>query len=330
MTNSVSLHEWIRVIDTEYLTSFIQAGGASVKFAVTPDDLRPELYTTVARRCGELDCLFATISATETRVHMPQDLFFKLADQIDWRLTARRMILKLAGEQGYRVRDIDARVAENVFDAIGRANDLDSRFVLGAIRPAIQNQVFKNTKMAKDFRVCMSHLCLQEDTHGGYDGQPLIDWLTGRNMRISGVRPFSIYSGINRTTARYFIESALYWIRHAGYSGTVVMLDSSRVTEARNPRDGLRYYTRPMTIEHYELLREFIDSIDRLTATLLIVVANNAFLDDGGERRSRGYGIYQALRTRVMDDVRDRNRVNPIAALVRLAPEEVAPEEVAP
>ena len=71
-------------------------------------------------------------------------------------------------------------------------------------------------------------------------------------------------------------------------------------------------------MEHYELLREFIDGVDRLTSTALVVVTNSDFLDDSGDRRSRGYGIYEALRTRVMDDVRDRNRVNPVASLVRL------------
>ena len=59
--------------------------------------------------------------------------------------------------------------------------------------------------------------------------------------------------------------------------------------------------------------------MDRLAGTLLIVVANSDFDDDTNERRSRGFGIYQALRTRVMNDVHDRNRLNPVASLVRLS-----------
>ena len=101
----------------------------------------------------------------------------------------------------------------------------------------------------------------------------------------------------------------------------MILFDNSRVTVARNPKDGLRYYTRPMAMEHYELLREFIDGADRLAGTLLVVVTNGEFIDDSGDRRSRGYGIYQALRTRVMEDVRDRNLVNPVASLVRLSQE---------
>lgn len=88
---------------------------------------------------------------------------------------------------------------------------------------------------------------------------------------------------------------------------------------ARNPRDGLRYYTRAMTVDHYELLREFIDGVDRLAGTLLVVATGDAFLDDEAGRGSRGFGIYEALKTRVMNDVRDRRLLNPVAALVRLS-----------
>jgi len=55
--------------------------------------------------------------------------------------------------------------------------------------------------------------------------------------------------------------------------------------------------------------------VDRLAAALMVVVTNNDFID---EESARGWRIYSALQTRIMDDVRDRNLVNPVAALVRL------------
>ena len=94
------------------------------------------------------------------------------------------------------------------------------------------------------------------------------------------------------------------------------MLDNTRVTLARNPRDGKRYYTRPMTMDHYELLREFVDSVDRLNGMLMVVTTNPDFVD---EDHPRSYAIYQALQTRIMNDVRDKNLANPIASLVRLS-----------
>ena len=324
MANTIPLGDWLSVLDDEYLSTFIRDGGASVKFAVTPEDLKPELYEKVKMRCRDLDYVFVELDAAkiEMRAHMPQDIFFELSKQIDWRLLARQLVLRLAADAGYRVEGIDARAAGDVFDSIASANDLDEpHFVLRELRPLLANSVPKNPRMARDFRTAMTHLCLNSGDlamDSEQESHPLVEWLTGRNTRLGNVRPYYIYTAINRNTARYFIESALHWVHYVGCAGTVILLDNSRVTLARRPKppDGKRYYTKAMTMEHYELLREFIDDVDRLSGTLLIVTTNYEFLD---EQSARGYGIYQALRTRIMDDVRDRTLVNPVASLVRLS-----------
>ena len=315
MSNTIPIQEWLRFIDSEYLSTFIRDGGASVKFAVTPEQKKPELYSALKARCQELDYIFVELDAITSRVHMPQDIFFALARQIDWRLLARRMVLQLAEERGFNVNEIDLTDdSENIFRALGLANNLDARFILQDIRRAIETRVYKNQQMARDFKVAMTHLCTNMGS--GESTQPLLDWLTGVNTRIGNVRTFYIRTSINRTTARHFIESAMYWVRHVGFAGTVVLLDNTRVTVGRNPKDEKRYYTRAMTIDHYELLREFIDDVDRLTGTMIAVVTNNDFVDD---HSIRSWKIYPALQTRIMDDVRDRNLINPVAALMRLS-----------
>ena len=315
MSNTIPIQEWVGFLDQEYLSNFIMDGGASVKFAVTPDDRRPHLYNALEARCEALDYVFVKLDALTSRVHMPQDIFFGLAKQIDWRLLARRLVLRLANERGYRVEGVETSdAADNIYQSLGRANNLDASFVLQEIRPEVVRIVLKNPKLARDFKVAMTHLCTDLDSGGRIE--PILEWLTGANTRISNVRSFSIRTSINRTTARHFTESALYWVRHVGYAGTTILLENTRVTLARNPKDGGRFYTRPMTMDHYELLREFIDDVDRLAGTLLVVVTNYDFID---EQAPRSWKIYTALQTRIMDDVRDRNLVNPVAALVRLS-----------
>ena len=328
MSNTIPIYEWLKFVDDEYLSTFIKDGGASIKFAVTPDEMKSDLYEAVKARCLDLNHVFVELDAAkiEMRAYMPQDIFFEMAKQIDWRLLARRLVLSMAADNGYRTEDIDSSSASNLIDVMAHANSLDPSFVRLTMNRAIQNNVYKNQRMSRDFRVCMSQLCLmsgESTMPGHYADQPLLDWLTGANKLIGNVKPFAIRTSINRTTARYFIESALHWVRQVGYSGTVILLDNSRVTLARRPKppDGKRYYTKAMTMEHYELLREFIDDVDRLSGMLLVVVTNYEFLD---EQSVRGWGIYPALRTRVMDDVRDRNLVNPVASLVRLSQEEGA------
>ena len=173
--------------------------------------------------------------------------------------------------------------------------------------------------MSRDFRLAMTHLCLTEMGGEGQnpEAMPLLEWLTGRSRRVSNVRAYSIYNGIVRTNARHFLESLLYWVRFAGHSGTMVLLDDARVTLRRNPRDGMRFYSRSAVMDHYELLRELIDGTDRLPGLFMVILATDDFLDP--DERGKGFVIYRALLGRIAEEVRDRNRPNPMSALVRLA-----------
>ena len=316
---TIPLETWLGYLDREYLSTFIPDGGASVKFAVADDGLRPKLRDSLRALWEKRGFLCVEMDAVARRVHMPQDIFFGIASQIDWRLLANRLVLRLAAESGYGADGVDPAGEGSVLDAIAAANDLDPSFLSLPMARTIQNSVYANTRMSKDFRVAMTHFCntsRQPMTIGRASVHPLIDWLSGANARMGNVRSFAVHTPINRTTARYFIESALYWIRYVGYSGAAILLDNARVTVARNPRDGERFYTKAMAMEHYELLREFVDGVDRLKSTMLVVSSNRDFAD---ENSARGYHTYQALQTRIMDDVRDRNIVNPIASLARLS-----------
>ena len=313
------LTDWLDQIERDYLTTFVQRGGAAVKFVVGNGRQRSELRTGLTRIADDLGYLVLTADAPSHRFHMPQDLFFALAAQVDWRLAARRYLMKLLEREGYQTDGVTAS-EEHALAAVAERNGIGKEFLFTALNPRLQRHVFFDANMAKDFRVAMSHLCLMErSVEAPYPGQAIIDWLTGANTRISNVKPFSIYNPINRTTARHLLRSAFYWFSKVGYPGTVVILDSARVTERTRPSDGSRYYTRAMTMDFYEILREFIDSADLLAATLIVSCSDVAFLDQEADRQSRGVGIYPALQTRIIDDVRDKRMENPAAALCRLA-----------
>lgn len=312
------LADWLEQIKRDYLVTFVKRGGAAVKFAVGDSRRRSDLRDSLTELAQSLGYIVLTGDAATHRFHMPQDLFFAFATQVDWRLAARRFLLTLLEREGYRTDGVVA-ADEDALQAVAERNDVHQGFLLTTLHPRLQQQVFYDVNMAKDFRVAMSHLCLLErSTDEPYSGQPIIDWLTGANTRMGNVKPFSIYNPINRTTARHLLRSAFYWFSKAGYSGTVVILDSGRVTERTRPADGSRYYTRAMSMDFYEILREFIDSADQLSATMIVSCSDVEFLDQEADRRSRGVGIYPALQTRIIDDVRDKRIENPAAALCRI------------
>ena len=323
MTNALSILEWLNVIRDEYLDGFVKDGGASIKFAVpAQDSLTPRVKKTLQDVAANLGYLVVSVDAAETKVHMPQEIFFNIAAQLDWRLLARRAVLRLCGEnlpQPNLTDTIDPGQDPPILESISAAYAVEESHIAFLLHRVLPNAITRNRSMSRDFRSAMTHLCLTAMSSAGnnLDAGPLENWLTGRNRYVANVRAYSIYNSIVRTNARHFLESLLYWVRFVGYSGTVVILDNSRVTLRRNPRDGQWFYSRAAAMDHYELLRELIDSTDRLEGLFMVVLSNEDFLDD--DPRGKGYPRYEALWFRIVDEVRDRNQANPMATLVRLS-----------
>ncbi len=174
--------------------------------------------------------------------------------------------------------------------------------------------------MVRDFRLAMTSLCqnrLTGSPSAASDSAVIEQWLTGRLTKMSELKHQFIYSKINRTNARLHLESMLHWIRVAQVPGTVLILNLNRLVDGGGSHvDGERY-SRAALLDAYEVLRQFIDSIDDLEGVLLVGVAGPQVLDP--DRRGRGLVAYQALRNRVYDEVRDRHHANPVGSLVRLS-----------
>lgn len=310
--------DWTHFINEEYLGSFVKAGGAAIKFAVPLDEeARRVLSDELDNLASAAGYLVVNVSATDTKVHMIEQIFFRIADQIPWQSSCERVIIKLAGNLGYRPpSDGDT----SLLLRIAHENQIEPEMVGLELKRQITGRVLKERDLSKDFRIAMTQICLAQLT-GGAEGettvQVLTDWLTGRNTRIGPVKPYQIFSPINRANARYIFESLLRWMRFAGYMGVLVVLDMTRIAVAKNPKDDHPYYTKAAVLDTYEVLRQFIDGTDRLIGCLIVVVPDVAFLDD--DPRGRGIGVYPALKFRVFDEIRDRKLVNPMASLVRLS-----------
>ena len=316
MTASISPAQWLRYIESEYLTTFIRDGGSAIKFAVLADNAqRSELFDGLADSGVQAGYLVAKIDAADTKVHMIDEIFFRIAEQIPWQILSRKVIAKLAGESGYVWLDSEN---DPLYRKLADENQVDSQLLLLDLKKAISDKVFKQHGLSRDFRVAMTHLCMAE-LSGGQDGSTtidvLIEWLTGRNKAVSAVKPFQIFRKINRATARYFLESLVRWIRFAGYPGIVILLDTQRVMLARNPRDSALFYSKAAVLDSYEVLRQFMDSAGQLNGCFIAVVPDIAFLED----QSRGIGAYEALKFRVFDEIRDKHLVNPMASLARIS-----------
>jgi P-loop Domain of unknown function (DUF2791) len=310
--------EWLGFVRREYLDSFIREGGASIKFCVPLCEAeRNALCRGVRDAATALDYRFAEVDAARTKVQLPDQIFFRIAAQIDWQSLGRRVLVDLCRRENFEPPE---RPDLPFHQAVAERNAIAADSVLILLRQSLTSYVLHRSELARDFRIAMFNVChalLTGAPDGAQAVRALTDWLTGQNRNVSAVKDYNIFNRITRNNARHFIESLFRWVRVAGYPGTVVLIDITRLAMPKNPRDDLHFYSTAALLDAYEVLREFVDATDRLAGCMLVVVADPSFLEE--DVWGRGMGRYQALKFRIYDEVHDQRRVNPMGSLVRLS-----------
>ncbi len=319
---------WVTFVETAYLREFIADGGASIKFAVSADDdVRDDAVARLLVSAARNGYLTANVDAAVTKFHMIDDIFFAISRQIPWRELAREYVISLAADNGYGFgTGQPPAVSIPLAAALAESNDLDPQFLRTELVRLITRTLYRDNSMSKDFRTAMVQMCIAEltGTDDEHDRRTAItEWITGEMRWITHIKPYGIFTRINRNNARYLLESLMVWVRRAGRTGVVVLMDVRQLSVPRRPAEGL-FYTKSLgLLDAYEVLRQFIDGTDRLTGCLLVILPAPEFLDI--EAGSRGIGAYSALANRVYDEIRDRRLPNPMGALIRLTG--AAPQE---
>jgi hypothetical protein len=309
--------EYVTFLADEYLASYLPAGGAAVKVAVvgeggTADRLESALTTATAAHGGQ----FVTLSAESIRVHMVDQVFLAVSRAIDWEGVAAASVRAAYHDADFPVpAGCGLSVAE-----VARHYDMDTRELYRSVRRLLERSLLGNPALVAEMgrailRLAQAHLGAGDVDAAERDA--VLGWLHGELRSITTLRSALIYSRIGRHNARAMLASAAALLLAAGYGGLVLHIDYGRIAEGRRPPAAVRtgfYYSKAATLDAYEVLRQFIDATDELRGVLVLAVIPPELMTD----EARGLPAYSALLLRVADEVRDRRRANPFAALVRL------------
>jgi hypothetical protein len=324
---AVDLATWLGIVEREYLSDFVPAGGAAVKFVVPPTELgRQELRAALRDAAERHGLQFAVVDAATTRMHLIDRLFHAVAGQMDWDGLIRAFLVRVLGQNGLRLPPTPSGLETALsgpddlrLSVIARLNDVPEPLLRTHVDRWIWDALFRDYAMSQEFRYALIHLCLDQLDPGINPalGAAIREWLVGQTRLISGLKRALIFQKIARHNARHILFSLTHWLARAGPKGLVLVLDISRYAITRRPiePDGSLYYSTAAVLDAYELLRQLIDATDELAYCFVCAVAAPEFLSD--ERR--GMTSYHAINLRLADEVRDRYRPNPLAALVRLA-----------
>lgn len=311
------LREWLDVVRDEYLDGYVREGGAAVKLAVAgTDGVREQLRAGLCELAEARGFVGVTLDAAAVRLHRVDRLFHGVAQQIDWDLLARAYLERLLRARGLRLPPESepltlARLAE--------LNAAPEVLLRTELRRAVENQLFSDYAMTREFRLAMIHLCVAQldPTESSALAVAVKEWLRGELRLLSEVKHALIFQKVARHNARHMLFSLAHWLTLAGKSGLVLVLDIARYAEVVPvaQRGAGFFYSTAATMDLYELLRQLIDATDEASACFVGVLAGPAFVQDD----RRGVRSYQALYFRIWDEVHDRHRENPFSGLVRIA-----------
>lgn len=311
----IAAAEYLDFVEREYLSDFIASGGAAVKFAVAPDNAAQSLRSGLVGRGLAHGYSVASVDAGSVRVHMIDRVFVGIAEQIDWDDRARAFVVNVLGKLGFRVPGDGDLTLEH----LAAFNDYDVNELWRVLDRALQEEILKDYEMAREFRVAMLRLCqAQVDRSDATrtEREFVLLWLRGELRLISSLKQARIFQKIARHNARDMLLSLPRWLVKTGKTGLVLDLDIRRCAISKRPDDSLVFYSKAAALDVYEVLRQLIDATDELTSSFVLVTAAPETLTDP-KRGIEGWHI--ALKLRIWDEVRDRERTNPLAALIRIA-----------
>lgn len=320
--------DYLDFIADEYLRTYIAHGGTALRLVVTGDGhIAKRFAGGLAERCKPYGLpgsptaggfVHVTVDSATTRVHLMDQLFFAVAKQIDWMTLAGNVLTDAYRQAGFPTAGPGD--ADLVVSAVAAHHQIDTTELYRSVRRALEHAILADADLAHEFRVAMYRLCQALMGYGDVndaDRAAVLGWLQGEKVPAAQLRSVLLHTKIARHNARAMLTSLTRWLRRAGRTGTVLLLDLERIAVVRRPpaeeRDGF-YYSKAATLDAYELLRQLIDATDDLAGVFVAVTLPPDLVTD----ETRGLPAYSALHLRVADEVRDRNRPNPYAALIRL------------
>jgi hypothetical protein len=312
-TPPLPLAEWLSVVEREYLSSFVPAGGAAVKLAILDDDAVGTAADSLVRLAQAQNMLTVRVDAGRTRMHLMQEVFFTIARALPWGSLLQRYLEELFSAHAYPwPRPNEMMALADLAATFAVAPNLLSRH----LDQWLTADLWDDRRLAQDFRAAMLWLCLSRlEPDGADSAEPVMQWLRGEKVVPALLRSADISVRISRTNARPMLISLCHFLRKAGAAGLLVVLDVRQLSRTAAAEDALRY-SPAAVMDTYEVLREIIDDAENLPGLFVAVLADAA-LATGDPRRALGQ--YAALQMRVWPDVRPGDRQNPVAPLVWLA-----------
>ncbi len=289
-------------------------------------------------------------------LHRIDRFFFQVTRAVDWKEWAAmqaRQYLESRGihlAEGRALGDLEQIALDNGRDQQDLVNQYQRELATPQIRDTRLSVEFRTAVTA------LGRALLIPDAVTPTSEEVLLGWFAGRSLpgSASALKKVQIYERIHLANARPMLASFCHWLPQTGHSGLVVTLDfrpyefkkiakgkrqaeqlqkvrealargasSEELTLLAEERDSTEpavFYSDAAYMQMLTMIRRFIDEIDRFERFFLVILTSPNFYKDKtlDPTVKRCYFDYDALQTRIGQEVHDARNANPAASLVQL------------
>jgi len=289
-------------------------------------------------------------------LHRIERFFFAITQAVDWNAWAAeqaRQYLENSGihlAAGRNLGDLEQIAKDNGRDPQDLINQYQRELATPQIRDTRLSLEFRTAVTA------LGRALLIPDAMSPTTEEVLLGWFQGQTLpgASSALKKVQIYERISLNNARPQLMSFCRWLPQTGHSGLVVTLDFrpyeyKKVAKSKLQAEQLQkireavargastdelaqlveendsaqpevFYSDAAYMQMLTLIRRFIDEIDRFERFLLVILTTPNFYKDKSLDTSvkRCYFDYDALQTRIGQEVHDARHANPAASLVSL------------
>ena len=289
-------------------------------------------------------------------LHRIDHFFVEVTREVDWKSWAAmqaRRYLESSGihvAEGRSLSDLEQIAEDNGRDAQDLVNQYQRELATPPIRDQRLAIEFRSAITA------LSRALLIPDAVTPTTQEVLLGWLGGKSVpgSAAALKKIQIFERINLTNARAMLTSFCRWLPQTGHAGLVVTLDFrpyeyKKIAKGKRQKEQLRLireavargasqeevsalaaerdarepdvtYSDAAYMQMLTMIRRFIDEIDWFERFELVILTSPNFYKDKSTDPTvqRCYFDYDALQTRIGQEVHDARNANPAASLVHL------------
>jgi hypothetical protein len=304
---------WLDYIKDYYLFNYIASGGSKVKVLVGgAGSGKTHLLRCIHQDAKTLGYETVYLSARDYddyRLNNLPDLYRAIAQQVDKESLVRGLCCCVAQELGYEADKYDG--TDFFLSILIKDTELPRDEAVRKIEKAA-GQVLRNVDFGPSFRA-FAYRIIESRMIKGQEGdiEIALKWLIGNKLDRHERKDLLLFERLQRTNARYWLNSLIHLLKIAGRTGFVVAIDDLEVMTERSEETGRFIYSTNAIKDICELFRQLIDDAELLNNFLLLLAGRQEMIED----EKRGFASYDALWMRLQTGLVHK-KFNPLADMV--------------